>query len=212
VHITRELVCALEKLEDGPKTIVSASAIGYYGNRGDVVLTEESKPGDDFLAKLASEWEAEAVKAEALGMRVVRLRFGVILAKHGGALPQMMRPFKFGVGGRLGSGQQWVSWITLPDVVSVIREALQNRAFSGAVNVVSPQPVRNTDFTKALGRAMHRPTIVPAPAFALELVLGEMAEMLLASQRVAPSRLEQLGFRFAHRDLSSALATILAEP
>lgn len=212
VHITRELVCALEKLEDGPKTIVSASAVGYYGNRGDGVLTEESKPGDDFLAKLASEWEAEAVKAEVLGMRVVRLRFGIILAKHGGALPQMMRPFKFCVGGRIGSGQQWVSWITLPDVVSVIREALQNRAITGAVNVVSPQPVRNLDFAKALGRAMHRPAIVPAPAFALELVLGEMAEMLLASQRVAPSRLEQLGFRFAHRDLNSALASVLAEP
>src|SRR6266403_2045395 len=212
VHITRELVCAIEKLEDGPKTIVNASAIGYYGNRGDEVLTEESKPGDDFLAKLASEWEAEAVKAEALGLRVVRLRFGIILAKHGGALPQMMRPFKFGVGGRIGSGQQWVSWIALHDVVSVIREALQNRAISGALNVVSPQPVRNVDFTQALGRAMHRPAIVPAPAFALELVLGGMAEMLLASQRVMPSRLEQLGFRFSQRDLSAALASILAEP
>jgi uncharacterized protein len=212
VHITRELVCAIEKLEDGPKTIVSASAIGYYGDCGDEVLTEESKPGDDFLAKLTNEWEAEAVKAEALGLRVVRLRFGIILAKHGGALPQMMRPFKFGVGGRIGSGQQWVSWITLPDVVSVIRETLQNRAITGAVNVVSPQPVRNVEFAKALGRAMHRPSIMPAPAFALELVLGEMAEMLLASQRVAPSRLEQLGFRFAQRDLDSALASILRKP
>ena len=213
VHITRELVCAIEKLEDGPKTIVSASAIGYYGNRGDELLTEESKPGDDFLAKLASEWEAEAVKAEALGLRVVRMRFGIILAKHGGALPQIMRPFKFGLGGRVGSGQQWMSWITLKDVVSVIREALQNRAISGAVNVVSPQPVRNVDFVKALGRAMHRPAIVPAPAFALELLLGEMADaLLLASQRVAPSRLEQLGFRFSHRDLDSALARVLTEP
>ncbi len=212
VHITRELVCAIEKLEDGPKTIVNASAIGYYGNRGDEVLTEDSKPGDDFLAKMASEWEAEAVKAEALGLRVVRLRFGIILAKHGGALPQMMRPFKFGLGGRIGSGQQWVSWIALQDVVSVIREALQNRAISGALNVVSPQPVRNVDFAQALGRAMHRPAIVPAPAFALEVALGEMAEMLLASQRVAPSRLEQLGFRFSQRDLSAALASILAEP
>ena len=213
VHITRELVCAIEKLEDGPKTIVSASAIGYYGNRGDELLTEESKPGDDFLARLASEWEAEAVKAEALGLRVVRLRFGIILAKHGGALPQMMRPFKFGLGGRVGSGQQWMSWITLQDVVSVIREALQNRAISGAVNAVSPQPVRNVDFVKALGRAMHRPAIVPAPAFALELLLGEMAEaLLLASQRVVPSRLEQLGFRFSHRDLNSALASVLTEP
>jgi uncharacterized protein (TIGR01777 family) len=212
VHITRELVCAIEKLEDGPKTIVSASAVGYYGSRGDEVLTEESKPGDDFLAKTASEWEAEAVKAEALGLRVVRLRFGIILAKHGGALPQMMRPFKFGVGGRIGSGQQWMSWITLQDVVRVIREALQNRVISGALNVVSPQPVRNADFVKALGRAMHRPAIVPAPAFALELLLGEMAEaLLLASQRVMPSRLEQLGFRFSHRDLNSALASVLVE-
>jgi uncharacterized protein (TIGR01777 family) len=212
VHVTRELVCALEKLEDGPKTIVSASAIGYYGNRGDELLTEESKPGDDFLARLALEWEAEAVKAEALGLRVVRLRFGIILAKHGGALPQMMRPFRFGVGGRIGSGQQWMSWITLQDAASVIRAVLQNRAVSGAVNVVAPQPVRNADFAQALGRAMHRPAILRTPAFALELALGEMAEiLLLASQRVAPSRLEQLGYRFSQRDLSSALASVFAE-
>src|SRR6202035_4884255 len=212
IHITRELVCSLEKLEDGPKTIVSASAIGYYGNRGDEVLTEETKPGDDFLARLAQEWEAEAVKAEALGMRVVRLRFGIILAKHGGALPQMMRPFKFGVGGRMGSGRQWMSWITLQDAMGVICQVLENRAVSGAVNVVAPQPVRNADFAQALGRVMHRPAIVPAPAFALEFALGEMAEaLLLASQRVAPSRLEQLGFGFSQRDLSSALASVLAE-
>ncbi len=212
VHITRELVCALEKLEDGPKTLVSASAIGYYGNRGDEVLTEESKAGDDFLARLAQEWEAEAVKAGALRMRVVRLRFGIILAKHGGALPQVMRPFKFGVGGRIGSGQQWMSWITLQDTVAVIRKVLENRAISGAVNVVAPQPVRNADFAQTLGRAMHRPAIMPTPAFALKFALGEMAEaLLLASQRVAPARLEQLGHRFAQRDLSSALASVLAE-
>jgi len=212
VHITRELVCALEKLEDGPKALVSASAIGCYGNRGDEVLTEESKRGGDFLARLAQEWEAEAVKAEALGMRVVRLRFGIILAKHGGALPQMMRPFKFGVGGRIGSGQQWMSWITLQDTVAVIRKVLENRAVSGAVNVVAPQPVRNADFAQTLGRVMHRPAILPTPAFALKFALGEMAEaLLLASQRVAPSRLEQLGHRFAQRDLSSALASVLAE-
>ena len=212
VHITRELVCALEKLEDGPKALVSASAIGYYGNRGDEVLTEESKPGGDFLARLAQEWEAEAVKAEALGMRVARLRFGIILAKHGGALPQMMRPFKFGVGGRIGSGQQWMSWITLQDTVAVIRKVLENRAVNGAVNVVAPQPVRNADFARTLGRAMHRPAILPTPAFALKFALGEMAEaLLLASQRVAPSRLEQLGHRFSHRELGAALASVLAE-
>jgi hypothetical protein len=212
VHITRELICAFEKLEDGPKTLVSASAIGYYGNRGDEVLTEESKSGEDFLARVTQEWEAEAVKAEALGMRVVRLRFGIILAKHGGALPQMMRPFKFGAGGKLGSGQQWMSWVALQDVVAVIRNVLENRAVSGAVNVVSQQPVRNADFVKELGRAMHRPALLPAPAFALKFALGEMAEaLLLASQRVMPSRLEQLGFKFTHRDLSSALTTILAQ-
>lgn len=211
VHITRELVCSLEKLEDGPKALVSASAIGYYGNRGDEVLTEESKPGGDFLARLAQEWEAEAVKAEALGMRVARLRFGIILSKHGGALPQMMRPFKFGVGGRIGSGQQWMSWITLADTVAVIRKVLENRAVSGAVNVVTPQPVRNADFARELGRAMQRPAMFPTPAFALKFALGEMAEaLLLASQRVAPSRLEQLGHRFAQRDLSSALASVLS--
>ena len=212
VHITRELVCALEKLEDGPKAVVSASAIGYYGNRGDEVLTEASKPGDDFLARLAQEWEAEAVKAEALRMRVARLRFGIILAKHGGALPQMMRPFKFGAGGRIGSGQQWMSWITLQDTVAVIRKVLENRAVNGAVNVVAPQPVRNADFAQALGRAMHRPAILSTPAFALKFALGERAEaLLLASQRVAPSRLEQLGHRFSHRELGAALASVLAE-
>jgi len=210
VHITRELVCALEKLEDGPKALISASAIGYYGNRGDEVLTEEGKAGDGFLARLAQEWEAEAVKAEALGMRVARLRFGIILAKHGGALPQMMRPFKLGAGGRIGSGQQWMSWITLADTVAVIRKVLENRAVSGAVNVVAPQPVRNADFARALGRAMHRPAIFPTPAFALKFALGEMAEtLLLASQRVAPARLVQLGHRFAERDLDTALASVL---
>jgi hypothetical protein len=212
IHTTRELVCALEKLEDGPKTLISASAIGYYGNRGDEVLSEESTAGDDFLARLAQEWEAEAVKAEALGLRVVRLRFGVILAKHGGALPQMMRVFKFGLGGRIGSGQQWMSWITLEDTVSVIRKVLENRAVTGAVNVVAPQPVRNAAFAQALGHAMHRPAILPAPAFALEFALGEMAEaLLLAGQRVVPSRLAQLGHRFSQPELRAALASVLAE-
>src|SRR5712692_8955830 len=200
VHITRELVCTLEKLSARPKTLVSASAVGYYGKRGDEVLTEESKPGEDFLARLAQEWEAEGVKAEALGVRVVRTRFGIILAKHGGALPQMMRPFKFGAGGRIGSGQQWMSWISLAD-----------RAISGALDVVAPNPVRNAEFVRELGRAMHRPAILPAPAFALKFVLGEMAEaLLLASQRVLPSRLQQLGYKFLHANLPSALAAVLS--
>jgi uncharacterized protein (TIGR01777 family) len=210
VQFTRELVCALEKLCMRPKTLVSASAIGYYGSRGDEVLTEESKAGEDFLARVAQEWEAEAVKAEALGMRVVRTRFGVILAKHGGALPQMMRPFQFFVGGKIASGQQWISWVTLADTVGILRHALANRALSGAINVVAPGPVRNAEFVRELGRAMHRPAIVPAPAFALKFALGEMAEaLLLASQRVMPSRLQQLGYKFQHADLPSALGAVL---
>ena len=210
VHTTRELVCAMAKLGGRPRVLVSASAIGYYGNRRDEVLTEESKAGEDFLGKVCQEWEAEAVKAETLGMRVVRTRFGIVLAKNGGALPQMMRPFKFGAGGRVGSGQQWVSWITLEDTVAILRHAMENRAMSGAVNVVSPQPMRNADFAKELGRAMRRPALLPAPAFALELVLGEMAEaLLLSSQRVMPSRLQQLGYRFLHASLPGALAAVL---
>ena len=212
IHTTRELVCALEKLRARPKVLISASAIGYYGSRGDETLTEESKPGDDFLSRVCQEWEAEALKAEALGIRVVRTRFGIILAKHGGALQQMMRPFKFGVGGRVGSGQQWMSWVTLQDVVAIVRYAVENRAISGALNVVAPQPARNADFAKELGRAMHRPAAVPAPAFALEFALGEMAEaLLLASQRVMPTRLGQLGYKFQHPDLPSALAAVLHE-
>ena len=212
VHTTRELVCAMGKLSEPPKALVSASAIGYYGNRGEEVVTEESKASDDFLGRVCQEWEAEAVKAETVGMRVVRTRFGIILAKHGGALPQMMRPFKFGAGGRVGSGQQWMSWITLDDVVAVLCYAIENRAMSGALNVVSPQPVRNVDFARELGRAMHRPAFLPAPAFALELVLGEMAEaLLLASQRVMPSRLQQLGYRFLHPNLPAALASVLGD-
>ena len=212
VQFTRELLCALEKLSTRPKILVSASAIGYYGNRGDEVLTEESKQGEDFLARLAQEWEAEAVKAEALGMRVVRTRFGIILAKQGGALPQMMRPFQFFAGGKIGSGQQWMSWITLADTVGILRVALANRALSGAVNVVAPSPVRNAEFVRELGRAMHRPAIVPAPAFALKFALGEMAEaLLLASQRVMPSRLQQLGHKFQHPALPSALAVVLSQ-
>lgn len=211
VRTTGSLVSALGRLKTVPKVLVSASAIGYYGSRGDEALTEDSKAGDDFLAKVAVDWEGEAKKAEALGMRVVLARFGIILAKHGGALPQMMRPFQFFVGGRMGSGQQWVSWITLDDVIGIIRYALENASVTGVVNLVAPKPVRNAEFAKELARAMHRPAFLPAPAFALRLALGrEMADsMLLASERVEPARLRQLGYRFVHESLPEALAHIL---
>jgi uncharacterized protein len=211
VRTTGSLVSALGRLKTVPKVLVSASAIGYYGSRGDEALTEDSKAGDDFLAKVAVDWEAEAKKAEALGMRVVLARFGIILAKHGGALPQMMRPFQFFVGGRMGSGQQWVSWITLDDVIGIIRYALENASATGVVNLVAPKPVRNAEFAKVLARAMHRPAFLPAPAFALRLALGrEMADStLLTSERVEPARLRQLGYRFVHESLPEALAHIL---
>jgi uncharacterized protein (TIGR01777 family) len=211
VRTTRALVVALGKLKTPPKVLVSASAIGYYGNRGDDVLTEDSPTGDDFLAQVAREWEAEARKAEALGMRVVLTRFGIVLAKHGGALPQMVQPFKLFVGGKVGSGRQWMSWISLEDVIGILRYALEDASASGVLNVVAPQPVRNGEFTRELGRALHRPAIFPVPVFALRMALGrEMADsLLLASQRVEPARLRRLGYRFIHESLQEALAHLL---
>jgi uncharacterized protein len=210
VDTTRALVQALAKMSARPRVLVSASATGYYGNRGDETLTEASQPGNDFLSGIAKEWESEALKAEALGIRVVRARFGVILAKHGGALPQMTRPFQFFAGGKIGPGTQWLSWITLDDVVAILRSALENANITGPLNVVSPQPVTNANFTKILSAALHRPALLPAPAFALRLALGEMADaLLLSSQRVQPAQLQKLNYQFQHPDLATALATIM---
>jgi len=212
IDTTRALVGALAKMNARPGVLVSASAIGIYGDRGDETLTEESKPGTDFLAGVAKEWEAEALKAEALGIRVVLARFGIILAREGGALAKMLTPFKLGVGGRLGSGKQWMSWVTLEDVVAILRFAIENATVRGAINIVSPQPLQNAEFTKVLAKAVHRPALFPAPAFALRLALGEMADaLLLSSQRVAPQALEKLGYRFLHADLKPALAAVLAK-
>ena len=210
IDTTRALVTALAKMNVRPSVLVSASAIGIYGNRGDEVLTEESKTGPDFLAGLTRDWEAEALKAEAQGIRVVLARFGIILAREGGALAKMLLPFKLGAGGRLGSGKQWMSWVTLEDVVGTIRLALEKNQVRGAINVVAPGAVQNAEFTKVLAKALHRPALFPAPAFALRLMLGEMADaLLLSSQRVVPQRLEQLAYRFLHQDLSTALAATL---
>jgi uncharacterized protein (TIGR01777 family) len=193
-----------------PRVLVSASAIGIYGDRGDELLTEDSKPGSDFLAGLARDWEAEAFKAEALGIRVVLARFGIILAQQGGALARMLLPFKLGVGGSLGSGKQWMSWITLKDVVAIIRLTIENGAMRGAMNVVAPQPVQNGEFTKVLAKVLRRPGLFPAPALALRLALGEMADaLLLSSQRVTTEKLQQLGYRFRFPELPSALQSVL---
>jgi uncharacterized protein len=209
VDTTRALVNALAKMAARPRVLVSASAIGFYGGRGEEILNEESEPGKDFLCEIAKEWEAEAEKGAALGIRVVRARFGVILAKNGGALPAMARPLRFGVGGKIGSGQQWISWISLEDVVKVLRLAVEDGTVRGAVNVVSPRPMRNAEFTSALAKALHRPALFPAPAFALRLALGEIADaLLLASQRVVPAQLDKLGYKFLHSDLATTLARI----
>jgi uncharacterized protein len=213
IDTTRALAGALAKMNGRPRVLVSASAIGIYGDRGDEVLTEDSKPGNDFLSGLALAWEAEALKAEALGIRVILARFGIILAAHGGALAKMLLPFKLGAGGRLGSGQQWMSWVTLDDVVSSLRLALESTSARGAMNIVAPQPVRNSEFTQVLAKALHRPALFPAPSFALRLALGEMADaLLLSSQRVAPQILEKSGYSFLYPDLASGLATVLKKP
>jgi len=210
IDTTRALVNALAKMNARPSVLVSASAIGIYGDRGDEMLTEQSKPGTDFLAGVAQEWEAEALKAEALGIRVVLARFGIILAREGGALPKMLTPFKLGVGGRLGSGKQWMSWVTLDDAVGILRFAIENAPVRGATNVVSPQPLQNAEFTSVLAKTMHRPAFFPAPAFALRLALGEMADaLLLSSQRVLAQVLEKTGYQFVHSDLSAALKNLV---
>lgn len=213
IETTRALVAALAKMSARPRVLVSATATGFYGNRGDELLTEESQPGNDYLSGLAREWEAEALKAEAIGIRVVLARFGIILARDGGALPKIMLPFRFFAGGKIGSGQQWMSWISLADVVEILRFALEKNEVRGPINVISPQPVQNVEFTKTLASVLHRPALFPAPAFALRLVLGEMADaLLLSSQRVLPKKLESVGYRFLHADLKSALTAILRAP
>ena len=210
IDTTRALIAALAKMSARPRVLVSASATGFYGNRGDEILTEESGPGNEFLSDLAKDWETEALKAEAIGIRVVLARFGIVLAQNGGALPRMTLPFRFFAGGKIGSGNQWMSWIALDDVVEILRFSLEHAQVRGPINVISPQPVQNAEFTKTLAAALHRPALFPAPAFALRLALGEMADaLLLSSQRVLPKKLESLGYRFQHPDLKNTLAVLL---
>lgn len=211
VETTRKLISALAKVKPIPQILLSASAIGYYGDRDDEELTDTSAPGRGFLSDLCQDWEAAAGGAEALGMRVACLRFGTVLAQHGGALERMLLPFKLGAGGRLGSGNQWMSWISLADAVGIIRHLLESTLARGSINTVSPDPVRNREFTEALAGTLHRPAILPAPAFALRLAFGEMADaLLLSSQRVVPQKLQTLGYTFQHPDLRGALAAALA--
>jgi len=212
ISSTRNLIRALGKLQKPPRVFLSASAVGYFGNRGDEELTEDSAAGNDFLATLCKDWETEAAAAEDFGARTICTRYGIVLARDGGALPRMVTPFKLGAGGRLGSGKQWMSWATLSEVANIVKFVLASDSLSGAVNAVEPQPVRNSEFTKILAAVLHRPAIFPAPAFALKLALGEMAEgLLLSSQRVQPAHLIAAGYQFQTTELRAALSEVLAK-
>ena len=207
---TRALSEALAALQTPPRVFVCASAIGIYGDRGEEVLREESRPGGGFLAGVVREWEKATEPAAEKGIRVVNLRFGVVLGTSGGALKAMLLPFRMGAGGRVGSGRQYMSWVALDDVVGAVEHALTTEALRGPVNVVAPNPARNQEFTKALGRALSRPTIFPLPAFVVRLAMGEMGEeLLLGSQRVEPAKLAASGYRFRYPDLDGALRRAL---
>ncbi|MXY16304.1 MAG: TIGR01777 family protein, partial [Acidobacteria bacterium] len=207
---THRLCAALAGLDAPPRVLVAASAIGYYGDRGDELLDEAASPGIGFLPEVSRAWEAAAAPAREAGIRVVHLRIGIVLSPAGGALGQMLLPFKLGVGGVLGSGDQYMSWISIGDVVGIVRYALANESLSGPVNAVAPQAVTNREFTRTLGAVLRRPTILPAPAFAMRLALGEMADaLLLASTRVDPAALRATAFEFQHPELDGALRHVL---
>ena len=211
VNGTRVVVEALSKLKKKPKAFISASGIGYFGDRGDEVMTEMSGAGDTFLAEVCREWEAEARRAEDLGIRTVIVRTGIVLSKKGGALAEMMTPFKFGVGGVVGSGKQWMSWISLDDIIVVYNKALEDENMRGAFNAVAPNPVTNEEFTKTLGSVLYRPTILPLPEFAVNFLFGEMGDaLLLDSTRAVPKRLDEAGFEFKFTDLETTLKHELA--
>lgn len=210
VEGTRVLIHALEKMPVRPEVLISASAVGYYGPRGEEILTETSSPGNDFLAAVTGRWECEAWEAEKLGMRVVTPRFGVVLGKNGGALQQMLLPFKLGVGGRLGNGKQWMSWIHMDDLCALLVFAMEHAEVRGPVNAVAPNPVTNSEFTRALAAALFRRAIIPVPAFALKLLFGEMSQVLLEGQRVIPEAAERAGFQFQYPEIGLALRQILS--
>jgi len=212
VDATRLLVDHIGSLSRRPRVLISASAVGYYGDRGDELLTESTTPGDGFLSDLCQAWEQESSRAREFGVRAVQVRTaGSVLARNGGALPKMLLPFRLGLGGRLGSGRQWFTWVSLDDEVGAIEHLLHDDSVEGAVNVMAPDPVTNAEFTRAFGRTLHRPTLLTVPAFALRLLLGELAdEALLSSQRAVPARLLDLGYKFARTDLDGALEAALS--
>jgi uncharacterized protein len=205
---TRNLVKGIAQADPRPHALVSASAVGYYGPHGDEPLDEDAPPGDDFLAQVCVAWEHEAQQAEQLGLRVVRVRTGVVLDAHGGALGKMLPPFRLGIGGPVAGGRQYLPWIHADDVAGIYLAALEG--WSGAVNATAPTPVTNAEFSKALGRALHRPAVAPVPGAAIRLLYGDMAEIVTTGQRALPRRTQELGYAFRHPDLDEALRAALA--
>jgi uncharacterized protein (TIGR01777 family) len=208
---TRHLVSGLQACEPRPRALVSASAIGYYGPHGDEPLDEDAPAGQDFLAGVCAAWEAEAAAAGALGVRVVVVRTGVVLARGGGALAKLLTPFRLGLGGPVAGGRQYMSWIALADQVALLLAALADERYEGAVNATAPEPVTNAEFSRALGRVLHRPAVVPVPAFALRALYGELAQTVATGARVLPAKALMLGFRFRHAHVHGALQAALDE-
>jgi uncharacterized protein len=206
---TRNLVAGLAAMKSRPGVLVSASAVGYYGDRGDEELDERSAHGHGFLAEVCVDWEREAMAASQLGIRVVCVRIGIVLAPGGGALARMLTPFRMGVGGRLGSGRQWMPWIHIKDVAGIMLHASRNNEINGPMNAVAPHSVTNVDFTRALAHAVHRPALLPVPRAALRLAFGELSDILIASQRVFPRVAEHSGYVFEHSELRGALDDLM---
>jgi uncharacterized protein (TIGR01777 family) len=206
---TRNLIDSIRAAEARPPVLVSASAVGYYGDRGDEKLYEESPPGKNFLSEVCQAWEREAEPASKLGIRLVLVRIGVVLSLEGGALPKMVTPVKLGVGGPLGSGRQWFPWIHIDDIVGILRYAISTETLTGPVNGAAPEDVTNADFTRQLARVLGRPAFLPTPEFALKLIFGERAAVLLASNRVIPKAIEQSGYKFKFSSVTPALKDLL---
>jgi uncharacterized protein (TIGR01777 family) len=209
---TRSLVAAIASAAIPPPVFVSGSAVGYYGSAGDEPKTETSPPGDDFLARLSVDWEAEALRAQSRSTRVVPVRTGVVIDRSGGALPKLMLPFRLFVGGRMGSGRQYISWIHRRDWLEMVRWVVETPAVTGPVNLTAPVPVTNQEFARSLGRALGRPALVPTPAFALKLLMGEMAQpLILSGQRVLPARARALGYESRYPEIDQAFRGIFGD-
>jgi len=208
IDTTRAIVQSIRNVKKPPQTLISASAIGYYGSHGDEEVTEETPPGSDFLADVCKAWEAEAMKAEDAGVRVVMVRIGLVLDRGGGMLSRMDKPFRFFIGGHIGSGEQWFSWIHRSDLIGIIRYILEHKEIKGPVNATAPNPVTNADFSRILGMVLGRPSWLHAPAFAIKLALGEFGDMILTGQRVLPKKIMEAGYQFRYPLLEDALRVI----